>query len=384
VMGQSNLAAGATIGSNHNSRANDNEVQAGRGFWPGLCTSIKHSCRFASFVLLAKGDYPCELDIPLPFALLNNDVARDRLEVMPAYWWQHNMYALARNAWKFQNRDKRHQKSQHIEFDSLAPDTAEEMLSALRLLEIWTGRAALKKAGKGSAGQPDEAAAAKGRELLMDSPQATSQLEVPGEHLEKSKRKALILRPYEGYQAYRQMLSYYAVKNLIGWMEAHPQADFAALRNALQGPRRTRWINVGGQLMLEEDVNQLRADIGEGKLDSWETIHGRYDRLWESYPLEKQKHAFATLCVLYGQSNLTKDQWTDALQKAASIQELIRDRVYESRKKDFENPFRQATFRCPEEMQAALGTIEDNDFVKQVREDTDRFKKAVCEITQRG
>ena len=34
VMGQSNMAAGATIGSNHNSRANDNEIQAGRGFWP--------------------------------------------------------------------------------------------------------------------------------------------------------------------------------------------------------------------------------------------------------------------------------------------------------------------------------------------------------------
>ena len=67
VLGQSNMAAGATIGSNHNSRANDNEVQAGRGFWPGLCTSIKHSSRFASFVLLAKGDYPAELNIPLPF-----------------------------------------------------------------------------------------------------------------------------------------------------------------------------------------------------------------------------------------------------------------------------------------------------------------------------
>jgi len=32
LMGQSNVAAGATIGSNHNSRSNDNEIQAGRGF----------------------------------------------------------------------------------------------------------------------------------------------------------------------------------------------------------------------------------------------------------------------------------------------------------------------------------------------------------------
>ena len=37
VMGQSNIAAGATLGSNHNSRGADGEVIMGRGFWPGLC-----------------------------------------------------------------------------------------------------------------------------------------------------------------------------------------------------------------------------------------------------------------------------------------------------------------------------------------------------------
>lgn len=35
VMGQSNIPAGATIGSNHNSRAADGEMVASRGFWPG-------------------------------------------------------------------------------------------------------------------------------------------------------------------------------------------------------------------------------------------------------------------------------------------------------------------------------------------------------------
>jgi len=53
VMGQSNIPAGATIGSNHNSRANDGEIIAGRGFWPGLCVSLKHNSKFASFTILA-------------------------------------------------------------------------------------------------------------------------------------------------------------------------------------------------------------------------------------------------------------------------------------------------------------------------------------------
>ena len=120
------VAAGATIGSNHNSRSADGEIVAGRGFWPGLCVSLKHNSRFASFAILAKGDYPAELDIPIPFALISNDVSKDELVVMPAYWFLHNMYALARNSWKYHDRDKRTDKTQLLEFDFLAPDTIGE------------------------------------------------------------------------------------------------------------------------------------------------------------------------------------------------------------------------------------------------------------------
>ncbi len=158
VMGQSNLAAGATIGSNHNSRANDNEVQAGRGFWPGLCVSIKHSSRFVSFTLLSKGDYPTELNIQLPFGLLNNNTSKDQLEIMPAFWWMYNMYALARNSWKFQTRDQRKVKIQNIEFDALAPDTAEEIFAGRRLLEIWTAKASLSAQNKADKLSGDELA----------------------------------------------------------------------------------------------------------------------------------------------------------------------------------------------------------------------------------
>jgi hypothetical protein len=71
VMGQSNMAAGATIGSNHNSRGADGEIVAGRGFWPGLCVSLKHNSKFACFTIIAKSDFPAELNIPIPFSLVN-------------------------------------------------------------------------------------------------------------------------------------------------------------------------------------------------------------------------------------------------------------------------------------------------------------------------
>ncbi|MBN2209842.1 MAG: DUF4954 family protein [Sedimentisphaerales bacterium] len=384
VFGQSNMAAGVTIGSNHNSRSNDNEVQAGRGFWPGLCTSIKHSCRFASFMLLAKGDYPAELDIPLPFSLLNNNVAKDQLEVMPAFWWLYNMYALARNSWKFQTRDKRIKKVQNIEFDSLAPDTVEEIIRGRRLMEIWTAKANLLKANEATNIKSEEELAQIGRRLLTNSQEQIRNLEVLGENMEKSTRKVVIIKVQEGYKAYEDMLHYYTIKNLIAFLETNPQADFASMNHILIGARQQNWINLGGQIVPAKDVDQIRMDIRSGQLASWEDIHQRYDQLWQAYPLEKQKHAFATLCEIYGVSEFTKENWLDALNKAIVLQEYIRDQVYLSRKKDYDNPFRQATYRNLDEMIAAIGTIDENSFVQQIRVETEDFKKVVAEIIQRG
>jgi len=351
VKGQSNIGAGATIGSNHNSRAPDGEIEAGRGFWPGLCVSVKHFCRFASFTLLAKGDYPAELDVPLPFSLVSDDPANGRLRIMPAYWWMYNMYALARNTWKFHNRDRRHRKVQHIEFDALAPDTVEEVFAALALLDAWTDKAA-------------------GGEVL-------------GENIENSGRKAVILKAREAADAYRQMLHYYAVTNLVKWMQANPGAGLAAMCDALNGERETEWINLGGQIIPAGDVERLKDDIRSGALDSWHAVHGRCDELWERYPLDKARHAFATLLGILGAESLTPELWHRALDEAAAIQQYVCDQTYLTRKKDFENPFRQTTFAAAAEMAAVMGSPDDNSFVRQVREETEAFAEAVAECRTR-
>ncbi|HQO66471.1 MAG TPA: DUF4954 family protein, partial [Spirochaetales bacterium] len=209
VRGQSNMAAGATIGSNHNSRANDGEIDAGRGFWPGLSTSVKHSSRFASYCLLAKGAYRFELDVPFPFALVADDAARDRLEIMPAYWWMYNMYALLRNESKFVARDKRQSRGQNIEFSPFAPDIAEEAFGALELLERFVGVAWYRASGGAEAvveGSDDEATRAKGRELLLGPKEDVDALEVLGYGIENSRRRVLIQKPRRAYKAYRHLL----------------------------------------------------------------------------------------------------------------------------------------------------------------------------------
>jgi hypothetical protein len=382
VMGQSNMAAGATIGSNHNSRANDNEIQAGRGFWPGLCTSVKHSCRFASFVLLSKADYPAELDIQLPFSLLNNNVSKDRLEVMPAFWWMYNMFALARNSWKFQNRDKRIHKNQHIEFDPFAPDTVEEIFHARKLLEIWTAKAALRKKGEASEGK-SEALSLMGQKLLSGKEKEVDALEVLGENMENTKRKVLILKPFKAYHAYGDILHYYGAKNLMAYMSENKSASFSKMSKALKGTHQKEWVNLGGQMMQTNDLDSLRQDIGSGKLKTWKDIHKRYDALWDKYKTDKQKHAYATLCEILGTKELSVANWRSEVENTVKIQNFVCDQVYASRKKDFDNPFRQTTFRNKAEMTAAFGTIDENSFIIQVRKETEEFKLLADEIIKR-
>jgi NDP-sugar pyrophosphorylase family protein len=384
VLGQSNIAAGATLGSNHNSRANDNEIQAGRGFWPGLCTSVKHSCRFASFTLLSKSDYPAELNIPLPFSLLNNNVSKDQLEVMPAFWWLYNMYALARNSDKYKNRDRRKHKTQNIEYEALAPDTAEEIFNACRLLEIWTAKAWLQSNNDSAKSKKENELIKIGRDLLSGPEDKIKNLEVLGENMERSSRKVVIIKVHTAYHAYHDMLHYYAVKNLAAYLNSNPKADFAIMNKELKGDRIANWVNLGGQLIPENDADQLRSDIGSGKLKTWEEIHARYNVLWKNYHVEKQKHAYATLCELNCTSELTKEQWLLSLEKGIKIQEYISNQVYISRKKDFDNKFRQATFRNMEEMTAAIGVVDDNSFVKQVRQETKEFIELVSEIKKRN
>ncbi len=367
IMGQSNMAAGATIGSNHNSRANDGELVAGRGFWPGLCSSVKHSSRFASFTLLAKGDFPAEMNVPLPFALVNNNVAADRLEIMPAYWWQYNMYALARNTQKYRARDKRMTKVQNIELDTFAPDTMQEVMKARRLLELWTAKAYLKSVNK-APDMPDNELAETGRRLLQGERRVVDGLTITGEDIERSHRPVHILKAYDAYHAYGEMLIHYAVNNILE-SETAVEELMKELVNYKAGSGQ-QWMNLGGQLVMTADVDALRRDICNGTLDTWSAIHNRYNELWKRYPADKLRHAMEALCHALGTDTMNGVLWLQALDEAVRIERQMSERVYMSRKKDHDNPFRTSTCSNDAEVLAVFGKAEDNAFVKQMAQDT--------------
>lgn len=129
-------------------------------------------------------------------------------------------------------------------------------------------------------------------------------------------------------------------------------------------------MNLGGQLMTTTDVDRLRTDIREGRLNSWKEIHKRYNDIWKRYPHDKLGHAYLSLGYMMRNCDITADEWRKAINAEIRNQEFMCEQVYLSRKKDYDNIYRQATYRNAEEMQAALGTIEDNSFVQQTRVQT--------------
>lgn len=380
VMGQSNIAAGATLGSNHNSRAADGEMLAGRGFWPGLCVSLKHNSRFATFTLLAKGDYPAELNVQMPFSLVSNDVTANKLLVMPAYWFMYNLYALARNSAKYVDRDKRTKKTQVIEYDYLAPDSVNEIFTALALLQKFTAASNGLKTG-------DEAALlTEGKRLLESGALNEQATPVFAEGFECTTRPVQIIKAKEAYAIYKKLLVFYGIQQLILFIDGKNPSSFAEMLDALpQNPQRLPFANVGGQLLAQPDLDALLSDVKSGKLTSWNDVHHFYQQAGRSYPEQKREHAFASLLEITGKR---KDEFQpslfgELLQQAVETKRWMTEKIYDSRAKDYQNEFRRMMYGSDGEMDKVVGRLEDNVFISQQQEELHTFERKIRELVHR-
>ncbi|UTC64856.1 DUF4954 family protein [Treponema sp. OMZ 788] len=364
IQGQSNMAAGATVGSNHNTRGNDGEIIAGRGFWPGLSTTLKHNSRFASFVILAKANYPAELDIPFPFSLVLNDAHEDRLEIMPAYYWMYNMYAIERNNKKFLKRDKRITKTQHIETNYLAPDTVAEILNARSLLEKWITAAWI------AAGKPPLSI----DEILKEKKEEAKKLFVKGENIERSKRTVKIIKAIESYEAYRDMLIWYGVTTFAEYFDKDLEKAKTNIEDfKIQEEFDFNWVNIGGQLIPEKKLDSIKEDIKAGNLNTWQDIHKSYDEAHDAYCRDKAENAYAVLCKIMKVNSLDRILWNTLLDKAAAIRKYIEEQIFYTKNKDYNNHFRDITYRNAEERKAVLGTVEDNALIIESKKDTEYY-----------
>ncbi|MGZ5286032.1 MAG: DUF6819 domain-containing protein, partial [Flavisolibacter sp.] len=383
VMGQSNIAAGATIGSNHNSRAADGEFVTGRGFWPGLCVSLKHNSKFATFTLLAKGDYSYELNIPLPFSLVSNDESKNQLVIMPAYWFMYNLYALARNAMKYVDRDKRIERLQQVEYDFLAPDSVNEIFDGLQLLKKFTALAADPTLST----QNDEAALyEKGEVLLNDASTNFKTLTVRAYGFENNHRPVVIIKAKEAYQVYKRLVIFYGMNQLLRICIENEVESFEKLKALLpDSPQRNSWNNIGGQLVPENELQNLLNGIRDGDINGWDALHDEYEKLGKRYQADKLHHAYASLLEVLDKKpeDLNSGLFRQLLDEALATRQWMSNHIYESRLKDYESPFRKMNYDSEEEMLEVIGSIDDNSFINLQKEEAGRFSQSISEIKKR-
>jgi len=345
VGGQSNIASGATIGSNHNSRSNDGEIWAGRGFWPGLCVSLKHNSRFASFTMVSKGAYRKELDIRYPFSLVTLDEKNGAASVFPAFWFTANMYAAMRCAQKFVRRDRRAHREQYIEHDILAPDTAEEMFEAV---------AALETKMPGSAGAD-----------------------------------VRLMRAEGACKTYRMMLRHYCAKNILPFMRDNGLKGLDGLAGAIglpddAGTGGEKWLNCGSMVITEAALSEIIGKIKTGAAKTWDDVHALFDSWVSRYNTEKIRHALKSLARLdeTNTGRLSADTFDAFLRRVPEDCQTISALTLSSRSKDFTAAPRTMVYDSSEEMDAVLGTADDS-AVKQTIAEMDELSAIAASLQKK-
>ncbi|MDQ3277491.1 MAG: DUF4954 family protein, partial [Bacteroidota bacterium] len=318
---------------------------------------------------------------PMPFCLVSNDVSANKLVIMPAYWFMYNMYALARNAAKYADRDKRSKKLQHIEYSFLAPDSVNEIFTALDLLRKFTAHA-VKPELKGA---NDAIAIAEGERLLNDPAVDFRDVEIHAEGFECTNRPTQIIKAKEAYDIYKKLVVYYAVEQICQLITQKDLSTFDALQEALpKDTHRSEWVNIGGQLLPKSTLQSAFDNIKRGAINSWNEVHAFYSHNSKAYPEQKLQHAYASLLDLLqiNPAELTRDLFLSLLQEALDFKVTMVQNIHVSRAKDYQNSFRAKVYDNEEEMEEVVGRLEDNAFIKQQQAELENFQSLLAKINR--
>ena len=142
---------------------------------------------------------------------------------------------------------------------------------------------------------------------------------------------------------------------------------------------RSKWLNIGGQLISSADVYKLKNNIKRKKINSWAQVHDYYRQSGTNYKKDKLVHAYTSLLEIENitSKQFTKDLFKSLLEKSIETKTWIAKRIYDSRAKDYSNPFRKMVYETSDEMKAVIGRIEDNQFIQDQLAEADNYKKSI-------
>ncbi len=141
--GKGNVGYGANVGSNHTSKAPDQEILCGEGTFFGLGVNIKFPTDFsnAPYSIIATGVSALPQRVEFPFSLINTPsnlfpgVSPAYNEIFPGWVLSDNIFTVRRNEGKYKKRNKA--KRSRFVFEVFRPEIVDRMIEARKkLLEI--------------------------------------------------------------------------------------------------------------------------------------------------------------------------------------------------------------------------------------------------------
>jgi hypothetical protein len=138
--GKGNVAYGANVGSNHTSKAPDQEIFCGEGVFFGLGVNIKFPSDFshAPYSIISTGITTLPQRVTFPFSLINSPsrsyegVSPAINELMPGWVLSDNLYTIERNQGKYKKRNNA--RRSEFTFDVFRPDIIDLVVHAREAL----------------------------------------------------------------------------------------------------------------------------------------------------------------------------------------------------------------------------------------------------------
>jgi hypothetical protein len=212
----------------------------------------------------------------------------------------YNIYALARNAWKYTDRDKRIEKIQYLETDFLAPDSVNEVLKSLELLKLFTGQA-YQRQYPSNKKLNDKEISGIGEALLEQDNIVVDDLEITAVGVENSDRKVMLTKVRIAYHLYKELIQYHAALQLAELLKKNGK-DLYGILKGLPAVSATvaNWSNIGGQLIPEPALKKFLEDIKTNKIKSWDQVHDFYKTQGSNYPADKLQHSLSAYKQVFG------------------------------------------------------------------------------------
>jgi hypothetical protein len=225
-----------------------------------------------------------------------------------------------------------------------------------------------------------------GRQLLKSRKAVLDTLDIYVENVECSKRKVLLVKVAQAYHLFEELIVHYGINQVMEYIDDNNLSSLSELQKSLAGiPARTEWLNIGGQLLPQTAVHDLKDQVKNGKISSWDELHSLYTTSGIAYQRLKQEHALASLLEVkeLDAKNVSSQALDSLLNVSLSVKEWMAKGIYEARAKDYQNKFRKLVYDTNEEMNKVLGKLEDNSFIKQTHSELKTYREKIAALKQK-